>query len=328
MNFGNPRVTVGIPTYAGACRAEYLIRSLYLHKYEGEFEILLLDDGSPDGGRATEKLALKYKTSFIRFPENRGIPAAWNALVNHFQSPYTILFNDDVIVMKDWYKSMIGFLEVNHNVGSASYPQYFCSEEDSERIVTIGTMHDEMRVTPRDPISKIHKPESWRHSWGARAGRIMCPAGSAFGFTIDKFHLVEKWNKEHGLTGAFPEEYKSFHEESEFGSVLAMNGYQTFGLTYPQVWHTWSATFRASPELNAHHRMVTSRGMYCETFKVPPEFWNNPFEYTHPKYSHGIPEMQVTWMMPDGSWKTEASLPCSCAGCVNERNRVSSQHGG
>jgi GT2 family glycosyltransferase len=297
-------LTVGIPTYAGSERMNYLLESMVRTDPDG-YNIVLLDDGSPDGGKGVESLAEQYSADYIRFDQNRGIPAAWNALVEYHNSKYTILFNDDILVTPGWRVSMQGFLERNPMAGSASFPQYFASEDMYDSILKDGLHNGEMTVVPRHPQTKEPQPDQWRHSQGHRSGRIMCPAGSAFGFTREKYDLVKSWNKTKGLTGGFPEEYLSFHEESEFGTVLAMHKFPSYGLTFPQVWHMWSATFRASPELNSGYRMQHSRRMYCATFDVPEEHCDNPFKYTHPRYMDNIPPYEVEWLMPDGTWKRE-----------------------
>lgn len=686
-------VTVGVNTYKGSRRVNYLLRSLDKHR-EGPFNVVLLDDGSPDGGESVRSLAKKYNTDFIGFEHNKGIPAAWNALVEKNKSDISIIFNDDVIVTKDWYNSIVGFMEKNPQAGGAGYPQYFTSEEDYDRIIEFGTQHETMSVVPRDPLTKQPDASKWHHSWWGRAGRIMCQppeslivtekgvrpiaeiqkgdyvfthlgrwrkvsrtysrsakedvysiitgrvgkplrltgehpvlivrpetcryhkgfctlikertctscnhsykntpkwldardvrrgdfvlmpiisdtvekecidlaafhdfsrnfqwkvfvnslvcrkksytryisitpefcyflglfigngnasvsykggticlsfgvkkrciakrtvqlfyelfglsascrecfyqgrvssisvvvsslplakclqklcgkgaknkqmpwwalklpiclqeflllglnetdgcvrgdittydtvsntlayqyfqlhlrmkkipslsytvrtdqkdrgsfkntgpiyhitirdfnvtgfildnyaylpvtevrkavyagplcnleveqdnsftdfgrvvhncaAGACFAIHYDKFNLVKEWNKQHGLTGGFPEEYLSFHEESHMFTVLAMHGFPSYGLTYPQVWHLWSATFRDSPELNAGWRMAHSRQMYCKVFGVPEKYYSNPFRWTHPHVMSKVPPYPVTWMNPDGKWASD-----------------------
>jgi len=101
------------------------------------------------------------------------------------------------------------------------------------------------------------------------------------------------------LAGGFDESMKSFHEESHFGSLLAAKGYPSFGLPYPMLYHIWSATFAANPELKAHERMIQSRRLYCEHWNVPPEYHEKPFEYTHPLIMSKIDPTPVKWLGPN-----------------------------
>src|SRR3990167_8333535 len=72
-----PKVTIGIPTYKGHRRMEWVLQSIYQvsngHGLEDQgAKIVLLDDGSPDGGEAVKILGQKYGAATICFPKNRG----------------------------------------------------------------------------------------------------------------------------------------------------------------------------------------------------------------------------------------------------------------
>lgn len=287
-----PKVAICAPTYKGAHRLDWLLQSIFRvgGMEEVDAKVVILDDGSPDGGEAVRYLGQKYGVDTIIHDRNKGIPAAWNSLTEHFKAPITILLNDDIIVTPGWLFSMVYFLNNNPRAGSASWPMYFSSEEDVKGLL-VGE-----DVCPRDPITKKQQPEHRGIHRGVRPGRIMCPAGACFGFTYEKYLVSKSFHNSYGLTGGFPEEFLSFHEESSFGTALAQAGFITYGLTWPAVWHLWSATFKDSPELNASWRMQHSRKMYCDLWNVPTEFRSNPFSYTNPCYCPQIPPNRVKWV--------------------------------
>lgn len=285
-----PEITIGIPTYGGAKRMRWCLESICKVGVPGNAVIVILDDGSPDGGAAVEALSYEFDVDYIRHTTNRGIPAAWNSLTECHKTDITILLNDDIIVMPGWIEAMTYFLRNNPKAGGASWPFYFTNEEDIPKILA------GKDVVPRDPITKKQAPEKRATFEVARPGRIMCVAGSCFGFMREMYELGKQRNKDMGLTGCFPEEYLSFHEESHWGTALAEAGFSSYGLTAPHLWHIWGATFSASPELNAGWRMQHSRKMYCEKWGVPPEFYGNPFNYTNPKYMRKIPPNNIKWL--------------------------------
>ena len=302
-----PKISIGIPTYGGSTRMEWCLRSIYnvsngrgLEAHDAH--IVLLDDGSKDGGEGVRILGQKYGVPTIVFPNNRGIPAAWNALTDHYNADITILLNDDIIVTPGWLEAMVYFLENNPKAGFASWIFYFTKDEDMPKLLNGES------VIPRDPITKEPKPEKIGECEGARPGRIMCPSGCCFAFKREMYELVREYNKTIGLTGCFPEEFISFHEESHAGTVLAKHGFSSYGLTSPHLWHIWSATFGASPELNAAWRMQHSRAMYCKAWDVPPEFHQNPFNYTNPLLMPKIPPNLVKWMDPQMQPREELEI--------------------
>lgn len=278
---------IGIITYKGAHRVANLLESI--KKFGGlgsRVPIVLVDDGSPDPLPAHQVVS-QYDLSIVCHNENRGISAAWNTATRYLDSRYVCLLNDDILVAPNWLECMDFFLENNPVAGSVSWPFYFINGSVDVSLV-LDSKGDPPRI-PRDPITK-EPCEDWTDGQiNARPGSLMCPAGSCFAFSREMFDLA----------GGFDEEMRSFHEESHFGTTLAVLGHPSFGLPFPMLYHIWSATFSASPELKAHERMVHSRALYCKHWNVPPEFHENPFEYTHPLVMGQINPTQVTWLRPD-----------------------------
>lgn len=194
--------SVGIPTYNGAERLDYLLRSIMRFDEGIFFRLVVLDDGSPsDGARRIKGVCQKYGIRLIEHEDNRGIAKSWNDLTNYYEADVQVLLNDDVLVVKDWLKALVYFLE-NNECGSASLPFYFCEPQDVPRILTGED------VTPRDPLTKQpapHKKNEVRETM--TPGVLMCPSGNVFAFKREMYDLV----------GGFDERFKSFFEESITG---------------------------------------------------------------------------------------------------------------
>ena len=286
-------VSVGICTYGGAKRVSWGIRAIQnFSKDDGvDYKIVLCDDGSKDGGAAMQNVADSFGLPLIKHGTNKGISASWNSLIHHYNdTDYFIVLNDDIIVQPGWLKHMVFFLENNPGYLGAGYPLKWITEEEMPLLMS------GEKVTPRDPITKIQRPDWEGKNHGLnRPGRIMCVLGAAFGMRRDNF------NK----TGDFDEGYKSFFEESSHGTKAASIGIPSSGLSYPEVAHVWSATFNSCPELNAGQRMQDSRKRYIEQWNVPAEFQGDPprcpFDWTNPLYMSKIPRKLVKWLKPDGS---------------------------
>lgn len=212
------KVSIGVPTYNGAERLDYLLQSIK-HFDEGIlFYLVVLDDGTPpDGARRIKGVCSRHGVRLIEHDENMGIAKSWNDLTKYYESDITVLINDDVIVAKDWLKSMAFFLE-NNVCGSVSLPFYFIEPQDASHVLRGED------VTPRDPLTKQpapHKRTEIREDM--TCGVLMCPAGNVFAFKREMYDLV----------GGFDERFKSFFEESDFGTKLAEKGFKSYGLTYP-----------------------------------------------------------------------------------------------
>lgn len=275
------KVVIGIPTYNGAERLDYLLQSIKRYDEGIPFFLAVLDDGSPpEGARRIKGVCSRHGVRLIEHDENMGIAKSWNDLTNYYESDIMVLLNDDLLVSKDWLRAMIYFLE-NNVCGSVSLPFYFIEPQDAP-LVLAGE-----DVTPRDPLTKQpapHKRTEIRETM--TCGVLMCPAGNIFAFKREKYDLV----------GGFDERFKSFFEESDFGTKLAEKGFKSYGLTYPFCWHVWSQTFRENPELNAGEVMRASHQAYIEKWNVPRQYWAMPFDYTNPKFMSKISRQKIKWL--------------------------------
>ena len=117
----------------------------------------------------------------------------------------------------------------------------------------------------------------------------MCPSGQLFAFRHSDFDAI----------GGFDESYKSFYEESDFGTAMAARGLIGCQTTWPFCYHLWSATFGANPELRAGDRIAASRAHYRRKWGVPDGV--GEFDYTNPKHLGAIGDVSVEFLRRDGS---------------------------
>jgi GT2 family glycosyltransferase len=288
-----PRITIGIPTYNGAERLDWLLKSISLRTpllSSGAVRIVIVDDGSP---RVAETRAVvarwdrELPITFIEHGSNRGISAGWNTCSRAVDAEIVVLANDDVIMPSGgWLESFVHALQHSPGVGVVGANWHAFLAEDVQQL--LAGPESDLNVTPRDPGTKAHAPERRPQYEDTSPGRVMCPTGQLFAFRRPDFDAV----------GGFEERMKSFYEESSFGSEMAARGLIGMQITWPTNWHMWSATFAANPELDANARLAASRGIYRERWGVPdgvPEF-----DYVNAKYFHVIPDVAVEFLRKGG----------------------------
>lgn len=284
------RVTIGIPTYNGAQRLDWALKSLSMRTTGSiPFDIVVVDDGSPNV-QGTRDVCSRYSTRLIEHGSNKGIPAAWNTLTNAFENRLVVLINDDVIVPSGgWLESLTYCLDNSPNVGVVGESWHAFLPDEAGALLA-GTESDR-NVTPRDPMKVADASRREKYE-DTNPGRVMCPTGQLFAFR----------RNDHGRIGGFDERFKSFYEESDFGTSMAKAGLIGVQLTWPFCWHLWSATFAQNPELQAGQRIANSRALYRQKWQVPDGI--HEFDYTNPKYLGGIGDVEVKFLRKGGArWR-------------------------
>jgi GT2 family glycosyltransferase len=115
------KTTVIIPNYNGKQYLENCIKSLFLARKQGDFHILVVDNGSTDGSleqaRAYEKQGL---AEVAAFPSNRGFCAAVNEGIRRCTTQYVLLLNNDTEVTESFVAELETFMERHPKAFSTS----------------------------------------------------------------------------------------------------------------------------------------------------------------------------------------------------------------
>jgi glycosyltransferase involved in cell wall biosynthesis len=108
-------VSIIIPTYNGAKRIGKCLEALTQQEYQGEFEIIVVDDGSTD---ETEEVVQQYSQIRLIQQPNAGPAAARNQGARVANGDILLLTDDDCVPMPDWISQMVQpFLENPELVG-------------------------------------------------------------------------------------------------------------------------------------------------------------------------------------------------------------------
>jgi GT2 family glycosyltransferase len=269
-------ITIGIPTFNGAHRLNNCVESIkkWNDVPDGcKVDILILDDGSHEPKRSESFwVAAHHNIPIIPHKENMGISKSWNDLCQYGESDYIVLLNDDILVSKDWLTAGLYFLEHNDNVGAVGWDCYYVVDAD----IPVVLESSEPPEIWRDRNTKELQRTGKGAADPARSVPyyIMACAGYAFMFTRSNYEHV----------GGFDEGFRSFYEETDFGTRFAQAGMKSFMLHTPMLYHLWSATFADNQEtLQPSRVMDESRRYYSKKWGGTPiekhhEFMGPPVE--------------------------------------------------
>ena len=92
-----PRISVCIPTYRGAATLAAAIESV-LMQTEPDFELIVIDDGSPDDTRSVVERFADKRLSYVRNERNLGPQGNWNRCLELASGAYfKLLPHDDLL---------------------------------------------------------------------------------------------------------------------------------------------------------------------------------------------------------------------------------------
>lgn len=294
-----PGVAIGVPTYNGWKRVELLLENLRQRTFDVPHEIVICDDsGRPEHQTQVAAVCARAGVRMIRNRKNSGVAASWNALVRSTDREVAVLLNDDVLVAKDWLSYLTYAIMENPKIGSFSMNCLFIEAKDTEKIaqgpdeqvIPLNVRYVGGNLVRNERFLEMPKQED------SNPGRVMCPAGCAFGFRRSVYDLV----------GGFDERYFAFYEETDFGVACAYRGMPAFTLTVPfDSYHIWSATFGSAPEIDAGRIMSRSRDSFVAKWSgiLGVKFSDAP--EIHSLLMDKIPQFRVKWLGPGKKQREE-----------------------
>jgi GT2 family glycosyltransferase len=287
---------IGIPTYNGWHRVRWLLENLRQRTDQNgyPFAVYVVDDSGKEMHQSLVRDACReYGATFLYHPSNRGLPAAWNTLVRASDREMVVLLNDDVLMARDWLSYLSYAVMNNPKIGSASLNCRFITLEDvpeilkgpDAKVLPLNVRYENGVLIRNERFKEMPQQQD---EW---PGRVMCPAGCAFGFRRETYELV----------GGFDERYRCFYEETDFGVACAWRGKPTITLPVPHDnYHLWSATFASAPEINAGQIMNESREKFKAKWSQILGFQFNDAPDLHNPLMNKIPPTEVYWLDP---WK-------------------------
>ncbi|MBQ8189455.1 MAG: glycosyltransferase family 2 protein [Lachnospiraceae bacterium] len=125
------KTTIVIPNYNGIKYLKNCIESLQLAKEQGEFSIVVVDNGSTDGSlQQAREYESKGILDVVALPENTGFCGAVNEGIRYAKTEYVLLLNNDTEVEKDFIKELESFMDCHPLAFSASSKMLSLQEKD------------------------------------------------------------------------------------------------------------------------------------------------------------------------------------------------------
>ena len=101
------KISIIVPVYCTEKFLSHCIESILVQKYS-DFELLLIDDGSPDGsGRICDQYAKQDKRIQVLHKPNGGVSSARNAGIEMAQGEYILFVDSDDYIEPDYVSTMV-----------------------------------------------------------------------------------------------------------------------------------------------------------------------------------------------------------------------------
>ncbi|EKN62792.1 glycosyltransferase [Schinkia azotoformans] len=123
----NPKITVIIPSYNHSNFIGAAINSVLNQTYE-HFELLIVDDASPDNSVEIIEQFKDKRIRFIKFEENKGAVYTLNYAINNSRGEYIALLNSDDYWEKDKLRLQAEVLECHKHIGAVFTDAKFIDE--------------------------------------------------------------------------------------------------------------------------------------------------------------------------------------------------------
>lgn len=102
-------ISILIPTYNGAKTIGKALESIFYQKYDGNIEVIVVDDHSKDN---TLEIVKKYPVTIISNKTNMGLARSVNAGVLKAKNDVICIIHEDIILTdKEWLRKLVPYLE-------------------------------------------------------------------------------------------------------------------------------------------------------------------------------------------------------------------------
>lgn len=232
------------------------ISSIHEHTRGVTYEIIVIDNASPDNGYIKLKNVIQDNTTLIQCKQNLGFGGANNIGLKIAKGKYILFLNPDTILLNNAiyiYKSYIE-QHIHNRIGALG-----CILLDEKKspgnsynsfLTPIGIIRDCLRLNNMPRFKNIHAPINVDFITGAA---LFVPAKI--------LHEI----------GTFDEQFFMYCEEVDLEKRMADNGYQRIIIPGPLIIHYDGGSFDKKNKRSAHRRYTydTSRMLYIKKYFTP-----------------------------------------------------------
>ena len=214
-------VSIIIVNYNGKELLKECLDSVLAQSY-GDFEILLVDNGSTDG--SVDYVVTNYTDNRIRFvlsKENLGFAGGNNLGYKHVKGDYVVLLNNDTKVSKDWLKCLVEEIEKDEEIGIVQ-----------SLVITEGIPAEYYKKN--GTINLLgHNVMGFFDIGEDGTGEILQANGCS---------LIIRWKLVESLGGLFPDEYFAYAEDTYLSLKVLFYGKKIMHTSKSIVYHKGNVT--------------------------------------------------------------------------------------
>lgn len=144
-----PYISVVIPTYNRQKQLKSCLQALAKQTYEGDWEVIVVDDGSSVDLKVVTDLFKKQLRLSLLVQKNRGPAAARNNGVKHAQGDYIAFLDDDCIPRKDWLAQLAKHAQPGMMIGGLTVNQLTANPYSETSQLMVSFLYDHLVHTSR-----------------------------------------------------------------------------------------------------------------------------------------------------------------------------------
>jgi len=275
------QVSIIIPTHNQLTLLRSCIHSIQRFTKEGQYEIIIIDNGSTDGTH--EWLQSQPDLLLIRNNENLGYPKACNQGMKAAKGRHLLLLNDDTVVTPNWLDNLLTCLNSDLTIGAVGPVTNFASYHSA---ISVSYQNEEEMIQFARQYN-VSDPAKWEERLKL-VGFCLLIRGEAF-----------------RKTGLLDERFSPGNfEDDDYSLRLRQAGYRLILCRDTFIHHAGSASFSGDP--NRFQQLLD------QNEKKFAEKWG-----FSPHYSMGIREDLLDLMEHDTEDPIRVlDVGCACGGTL------------
>lgn len=226
-----------------------------------EYEIIVVDNNSPDDADGTKALSENPNVRFFQAPENLGFGRANNMAASSANGRYLFFLNPDTILVNNAITEMVSFLENNSAVGACGgnlYDADHCPTHSFSRLFP--SITKELDLASRRIISRLLFGRSHEFNYSSHPIEVAYITGA------DLMIPAKVWNE----VGEFSDDFFMYYEETELEYRIRKAGYKVYSIPTAKIIHLEGKSFG----LNVEREKRILRGRFVFFNKIYGSFYN------------------------------------------------------
>lgn len=274
-------VTVAMSAYGNHAATVSALQSLFLSA-EGNFELLLIDNDSPDAevkALLREAKAEHANTSLFVFPENREYTGALNAILSHAKGRWVLFLSNDIFVTPYYLREIMA-----------------AARADERNGIVRGCSNFVDNGKPTHNIQLARAPASYEELFEiGRQVALQMPAE----LLVDEFLTGDAFLVSRAVIdriGTFDPVFYGYFADHDLGIRAQIAGFRQILVRRAFAYHQQAANFNYLPKPLQEKKLAERWGLVERN-------WN------HFKQKYGLPPEQPYTSIQHIPWKDLASQP-------------------